>query len=160
MLLAHGESVLRSAYAVASAGDGSEGPPKGPGVLYLTNARLVFEAPVARRRIGRRTNGETEVQLEVSLHDLQNVVIRRSRLGREKLVLELHHARRPSFDVLGADGWAGAIAQAKRSLPPGYGAGGGSPHIVERQVVKVRCRFCGTLGNEVDGRCPSCGAPL
>ncbi len=33
-------------------------------------------------------------------------------------------------------------------------------HTIERQVVKVRCRHCGKLGNEVDGKCPSCGAPL
>jgi hypothetical protein len=159
MLLGHGESVLRSAYAVASAGEGSDRPPKGPGVLYLTNVRLLFEAPVARRRIGRRTGGETEVQLEVPLHDLKNVAVRRGRIGRPRLVLELPHGR-PSFDVLEPDVWVGAIALAKRSLPTNLGPWGTPPHVIERQVVKVRCRFCGTLGNEVDGRCPACGAPL
>jgi len=157
MLLGHGESLLRSAYAVANPGDGSP-VPEGPGVLYVTNLRIVFEAPVGRRRIARRA-GETEIQLDVSLHDLRNLSVRRARLGRPRLVLELPRTR-PSFDVLDPDGWVGAIAQAKRALPPYPGSVAASVHTIERQVVKVRCRFCGTLGNEVDGRCPSCGAPL
>ena len=157
MLLGHGESLLRSAYVVAGSGDESRAP-NGPGVLYLTNLRIVFEAPVARRRMVGRA-GETEVQLDASLHELRNLSVRRTRIGRPRLVLELPHSR-PSFDVLDPDGWAGAIAQAKRSLPPNPTVSYTSVHTVERQVVKVRCRFCGTLGNEVDGRCPSCGAPL
>jgi len=159
MLLGHGESVLRSAYAVASRGDGSDGPPNGAGVLYVTTLRIVFEASVARRRIGRRSLAETVTQLDVSLHELKNVAVRRGRIGRPRLVLELAHGR-PSFDVLEPEAWTGTIAQAKRALPPSGAAAWGSTHTIERQVVKVRCRFCGALGNEVDGRWPSCGAPL
>jgi len=159
MLLGPGESVLRSAYAVASRGDGSDDPPNGPGVLYLTNFRVVFEARVGRRGIGRRSGGETELQLEAPLHELRNVTVRRGRIGRPRLVLELHHGR-PMFDVLEPEAWAGSIAQARRAVPPVHGPGAGTVHLIERQVVKVRCRFCGMLGNEIDGRCPSCGAPL
>jgi hypothetical protein len=158
MLLGHGESLLRSAYAVANSGEGA-GSPYGPGVLYVTTARIVFEAPVTRNRIVRRAAGETVIQLDVSLHDLRNVSVRRGRIGRPRLVLELTRGR-PSFDVLEPEAWAGTIAQAKRALPAPPGPGGGIVHTIERQVVKVRCRFCGALGNEVDGRCPSCGAPL
>jgi len=158
MLLGHGEVVLRSAYAVAEPGNSSDDPPKGPGVLYVTNHRVVFEARVARGRIARRSLGETETQLDVSLHDLRNVSVRRARVGRARLVLEFPRGR-PSFDVLEPERWTGTIAQAKRSLPPPVPPGG-VVHTIERQVVKVRCRFCGSLGNEVDGRCPSCGAPL
>jgi ribosomal protein L37E len=114
---------------------------------------------VARRRIGRRSLAETETQLDVSLHELKNVAVRRGHIGRPRLVLELAHGR-PSFDVLEPEAWTGTIAQAKRALPPSGTAAWGSTHTIERQVVKVRCRFCGALGNEVDGRCPSCGAPL
>ena len=125
----------------------------------MTNLRVVFEARVARRGIAPRPLGETETQLDASLHELRNVSVRRPRVGRPRLVLELARGR-PSFDVLEPDGWVGTIAQAKRALPPPPGALGGTVHTIERQVVKVRCRFCGALGNEVDGRCPSCGAPL
>lgn len=31
---------------------------------------------------------------------------------------------------------------------------------VERQVVKVRCRYCGSLADPTDVHCPSCGATL
>jgi hypothetical protein len=158
MLLGHGESVLRSAYAVADGVDGS-GPPKGPGVLYVTNTRVVFEAPVGRRGIARRSGGEMQVQLDASLHELHNVGVRRGRIGRPRLVLELARTRF-SFDVLEPEAWTATIAQAKRSMPPSSPYGGGVVHTIERQVVKVRCRFCATLGNEVDGRCPACGAPL
>jgi hypothetical protein len=159
MLLAHGEFVLRSAYAVADPGDRSSSPPKGPGVLYVTNQRVVFEARAARRGLAPRSSGDTQTHLDASLHELRNVTVRRPRVGRPRLVLELAHGR-PSFDVLEPDAWAATIAQAKRALPPPTGPFSGTVHTIERQVVKVRCRFCGTLGNEVDGRCPACGAPL
>ena len=159
MLLGHGEVLLRSAYAVADPGDRSERPPRGPGVLYVTNYRLVFEARVARRRLAGRSRAETETQLEVALDHLKNVSVRRPRVGRPRLVLELVSGR-PTFDVLDPEGWTGSIAQAKRAFPPPLGPGGRTVHTIERQVVKIRCRFCGSLGNEVDGRCPTCGAPL
>ncbi|HLN52024.1 MAG TPA: hypothetical protein VK455_08260 [Thermoplasmata archaeon] len=158
MLLGHGENVLRSAYAVSDGGEGSV-PPKGPGVLYVTNLRVVFETPMARGIIGRRPAGATELRLVASLHELRNVSVHRGRIGRPRLVLDLPHAR-PSFDVLEPEAWVGTIAQAKRALPAPSSYGGGPVHTIERQVIKVRCRFCGALGNEVDGRCPSCGAPL
>ena len=31
---------------------------------------------------------------------------------------------------------------------------------VEQQVVRIRCRYCGTLGDPRVGRCANCGAPL
>jgi len=158
MLLGHGESVLRSAYAVAEGGEAT-GHPNGPGVLYVTNLRVVFEAAVGRGRIGRRSGQETQVQLDASLHEVHNVGVRRGRIGRPRLLLDLARSRF-TFDVLEPEAWTTTIAQAKRSLPPASAYGGGIVHTIERQVVKVRCRFCGTLGNEVEGRCPSCGAPL
>ncbi|HYA54914.1 MAG TPA: hypothetical protein VEG42_04855 [Thermoplasmata archaeon] len=159
MLLGHGEVVLRSAYAVADPGDRSERPPRGPGVLYVTNLRVVFEARRSRRGIARRSLSETETHLDAPLSEIRNVTVRRARVGRPRLVIELAHGR-PTFDVLEPDGWTASIAQAKRAMPPPSGPSWQTVHTIERQVVKVRCRFCGSLGNEVEGRCPSCGAPL
>jgi hypothetical protein len=31
---------------------------------------------------------------------------------------------------------------------------------IERQVVKVRCRYCGALADPTDIHCPTCGATL
>lgn len=159
MLLGHDETILRSAYAVAASGEGTDHPPSGAGVLYVTNQRLVFEAGGARGRLALRRLGDTEIQLDVPLHEIRNAGVRRGRVGRPRLVLELARGR-PSFDVLEPEAWVAAIAQARRSLPPPGAPGVTSVHTIERQVVKVRCRFCGALGNEVDGRCPTCGAPL
>jgi rubrerythrin len=50
-----------------------------------------------------------------------------------------------------------------RARPTSTPASGGVRtviHTIERQVVKIRCRHCGNLVNEVEGKCPSCGAPL
>jgi len=32
--------------------------------------------------------------------------------------------------------------------------------IIERQIVKVKCRYCGTLNNDGNSSCESCGARL
>ncbi len=156
MLLHAGESRLRSAYAVLE-GDSPEHA-QGPGVLYLTTQRLVFETSHPRgaaRALARAR--ESRTVLDASLAQVRNVEVRRPRLGRERLVVELTVGR-PAFDVLDPDSWAAAIALAKRSAPSPEGPF--TTRIIERQVVKVRCRYCGSLGNEVDGRCPTCGAPL
>lgn len=156
MLLHAGESRLRSAYAVLE-GDSPEHA-QGPGVLYLTTQRLVFETAHPRGPMRRLVQGnESRTVLDASLALVRNVEVRRPRIGRERLVVELTIGR-PAFDVLDPDAWVAAIALAKRSAPAV-----GTPystHVIERQVVKIRCRYCGSLGNEVDGRCPTCGAPL
>jgi hypothetical protein len=156
MLLHAGESRLRSAFAVLE-GDSPEHA-QGPGVLYLTTQRLVFETAHPQGPVRALVRGrETRTVMDASLAQIRNVEVRRPRIGRERLVVELTIGR-PAFDVLEPDAWTAAIALAKRSAPgPGMPTG---PHLIERQVVKIRCRYCGALGNEVDGRCPSCGAPL
>jgi hypothetical protein len=159
MLLRSGESILRSAYAVQDAPRGSS-TGRGPGVLYLSNQRLVFESHVSRGVVRDLVGGrESRTLLDVGLHDLQNVSVRRGRLGRPRLVVELPHAR-PAFDVLDPEAWASAIAEARRELPPSSLGAAVLVREVEREVVKIRCRYCGQLGNEVNGRCPSCGAAL
>lgn len=157
MLLHAGEHLLRSAYAVLESEHRPEGI-RGPGVLYLTNFRLIFEAPSSTGLVHDLLRGrETRRVVESSLYAVADVTVRRGRLGGKSwLVVELAHSR-PAFDVLEPDAWAAAIAQAKRALPPRE-AGGAT--VIERQVVKVRCRYCGNLGNEVDGRCSFCGAGL
>jgi hypothetical protein len=156
MLLLPGEHLVRSAYAVIEAEHRPEGV-RGPGVLYLTNRRLVFEAPASRGLVRDFVQGrDTHLVFDRNLSEVQNVTVRRGRLGRPRLVVDVGN-RRPSFDVLDPDAWVAAVAQARRSLPP---PGDSAAMVVERQVVKVRCRYCGNLANEVDGRCPYCGAAL
>jgi hypothetical protein len=154
MLLHHGESLVRSAYASLDRSDHPSSA-NGPGVLYLTSHRIVFETAASRGLVRGR---DARMVLDASLHAVRDVAVRRGRLGRPRLVVDLGESR-PSFDVLEPEDWTVAIAQAKRSLPTA-GSAGLTTLTIERQVVKVRCRYCGNLGNEVDGRCPTCGAPL
>ena len=158
MLLQSNESKLRSAYAVME----GYGPAayQGPGVLYLTTHRLIFESSVSTGFVRGLVRGkETVTILEASLLHVRNIFVRKGRLGRPRLQVELT-AGRPSFDVLDPDAWIAAVALAKRSLSFPAPGGAVATHTIERQVVKVRCRYCGGLGNEVDGRCPTCGAAL
>jgi hypothetical protein len=159
MLLGSGEEVLRSEYAVLLEGQASAALTRSDGVLYLTNHRCVYEIRSSQGVVRDLTRGRVPVTLlDAPLAALRNVSVLRPRLGRPRLPLEVSRARL-SFDVLDPDAWRHAIAEARRALPPA-GAGTVSTHTIERQVVKVRCRYCGSLANEVDGRCPACGAAL
>lgn len=161
MLLGHGEGVLRSAYAVVVGGEGPGIERRSAGVLYLTNHRLVFERSVARGVVRTLVEGaETATVLDAPLAALRDAVVRRPRWGKPRFGIETDRLR-VTFDVLEPEAWVEAVATARRA-PPAVAPPPGVvvAHTIERQVVKVRCRFCGALGNEVDGRCPSCGAPL
>lgn len=156
MLLGADEHLLRSAYAVVDPHHRPDGV-RGPGVLYLTNRRLRFEARATTGLVRDLLHGpETVTVFDGPLSDLTDVRVRSSRFGRAWLVVETYHAR-PAFDVLDPQAWLGAIAQAKRALPP---PGPPGPVLIERHVVKVRCRYCGNLTDELAGKCASCGAKL
>jgi hypothetical protein len=158
MLVHPGESKLRSAYAVMD-GYGPESY-RGPGVLYLTTQRVVFESSVSPGLVRGLVRGrDTVTVLDAPLAQIRNASIRRRRLGADHLVLELSVGR-PAFDVLDPEGWIAQIAAAKRGQPPTLTSAPVFVQTIERQVVKVRCRYCASLGNEIDGRCPNCGAPL
>lgn len=156
MLLAPGERRIRSAYAVIGP-EHRTGGVSGPGVLYLTNQRLVFEASASRGPVKDFLHGrETRLVFDHPLTGLVNVSVRRGRVGRPRLVVQGSNDH-VAFDVLEPDEWVAAIAQARRVFAA---PGADTPVVIERQVVKIRCRYCGNLGNEVDGRCPYCGAAL
>jgi len=160
MLLEPGEEILRSEYAVLLEGVSSAAMPRSAGVLYLSNHRCVFEVQPSAGVVRNLTRGRPTVTLlDAPLGLLRNVTVLRPRLGRPRLHLEVPRARL-TFDVLEPDSWLGAISEARRALPSPHAPPAVATHTIERQVVKVRCRFCRVLGDEVDGRCSSCGAPL
>lgn len=163
MLLGPGESVLRSEYAVLVDGTGPDIVRKTAGVLYLTNHRCVFETVVSRGVVRDLVQGrEASIMLDAPLPALRNLSVKRPRIGKPRILIDTGYAR-ATFDVLDPDEWYQALTKARQALPSPYSPPATSTHtthIVERQVVKVRCRFCGSLASEVDGRCPACGAPL
>jgi hypothetical protein len=160
MLLGSGEEILRSEYAVLLEGQGPGTIPRSVGVLYLTNHRCVYETNPSRGLVRNLVRGREPVTvLNAALVHIRNVSVLRPRLGRPRLHLEVHHTRL-TYDVVDPEAWVHAIAETRQSVPEANPATVVATHTIERQVVKVRCRFCGVLANEVDGRCPSCGAPL
>jgi hypothetical protein len=154
MLLQRDEGVLRSEYAVLIGGEGTGLDRRRAGVLYLTNHRLLFESHQSR---GVMRGRDPVILLDAPLFALTNVSVRRPTLGKPRLVVESGRVR-AAFDVLGPDEWVSSTAEARQALAPPHGTV--ATHTIERQVVKVRCRFCGRLGDERDGQCPACGAPL
>lgn len=160
MLLGAGEDILRREYAVLLEGQGTGVIPRSTGVLYLTNHRCVYETHPSRGVVRNLVRGREPVTLlDAPLLEVHNITVIRPRLGRARLHLEVPRARL-TFDVGDPDAWHRAIAGARRDLPFVPPQSAVAVHTIERQVVKVRCRFCGILANEADGRCPSCGAPL
>lgn len=163
MLLGPGESVLRSEYAVLLDGHGPGILRRTAGVLYLTNHRCVFETAASRGVVQDLVRGrDATIVLDAPLASLRNLNVQRPRLGKPRLLIDTGHAR-ATFDLLDPDEWYRATVQARQALPSPFVPPPPSTHtthLVERQVVKVRCRFCGSLGDEVDRRCSTCGAPL
>jgi hypothetical protein len=124
--------------------------------IILTNLRLVIELQPRGRWLAVEP-AVTEV--EAAWTHVTNAVAIRKRLGGPMLQID---TRRSSslWRAANPDLWVRAIAEMKatRGLPPPPPPP--TPHTIERQVVKVRCRHCGRLGDEVAGRCTACGAPL
>jgi hypothetical protein len=159
MLLGAQEKVVRSAYAVLETGVGDRSRRR-PGVLYLTTDRLVFEGPDSRGLVRDLVAGrDVAILVDDPLGGIRNVTVRRGRIARPRLVVD-RGGQRAVFDVLEPEAWTVAIADARRAAETARAAGRPPSGASARAVVKVRCRYCGGLGDEEADRCPSCGAPF
>ena len=70
-----------------------------------------------------------------------------SRADAESLCAEVNHARTIRIQLL----------QGGSTLPPV--AGHVQKEVITREVVKIRCRFCGQLNDQGTPKCAQCGAP-
>ncbi|MGA1975008.1 MAG: hypothetical protein ABSG92_05170 [Conexivisphaerales archaeon] len=131
------------------------------GVLYLTNRRILFEYEK-----GLITKG-TYVSLDIPLPTVENVIVERPRFGLGPLATNLIIAtKRGSIgfglrrvkisDLATPDVWvtkvndaiSGEIAEPEPNV------------VVKEEIVKIPCKFCGTLVDPArDRACPNCGAP-
>lgn len=158
MLLGAHETILRSAYAVLEARSHDRSFRR-PGVLYLTTDRLVFEAPSSQGPVRDLVQGrEVEIVVEEPLARLRNASVRRGRWARPRLIVD-RGEHRVVFDVLEPEAWTVAIADARRRSELLRETAAAAPSRTGQAVVKVRCRYCGGLGDEDANACPSCGAP-
>lgn len=130
------------------------------GVLTLTTKRLIFES-----RSGIFSRG-TFVNVDVSLANITNVTVE-GRIAK-KLCIQLRHGNYPpryEFDLPNPEEWQQSLLRALSAVTAESQSGGAGPSIIEREVVvkeivKIPCRYCGTLVSVTDTRCTNCGAPL
>jgi hypothetical protein len=151
MLLLQGETELRHEHAVPY----RWGETVGRCSVYLTNFRLVLESTPARLR----PSGAPATILDVSLRHVQNISV--GRVLRRPRYISVEAGPTPiRLDVVDPAAWVHAVATARTGVPHPHAPAPVATHTIERQVVKIRCRHCGTLSDERNDRCPSCGAAL
>ena len=83
-----------------------------------------------------------------------------------ELRVQVHDPRTvcAEIDAARPDGWEAwqrrrqAAAARSAATPPGDRIPSGTVELV-REIVKVRCRYCGNLMDAEAPRCPMCGAP-
>jgi hypothetical protein len=167
MILARGEYLIRQ--------DGANlvyGVNITPGVLSLSNFRIVFEAGAGGP--SPFTAYQEGIDGVWNVHAGQTSKFLEGR--REFLTIEGMRGRF-IFEVSGAGAWAQGIVRAKANipppspppprepvLPPPPGYGGQGPVVVNVQApaaptVMMHCRNCGNLYDATKGRCDKCGAP-
>ena len=130
------------------------------GTLYLTDRRLIFE--YEQGFVTKRTY----VSMDVPLSDIQNATTEMPRFGigpMNKLVIATKRGSQGfgmnrielSTDT-SPDLWVQKISEASSMTnTPEQTAN----MIVEREVVKIPCKYCGNLIDPArDDRCPRCGA--
>jgi hypothetical protein len=104
-------------------------------------------------------------QLGIALSDIQAVNVSHSALrGREIIITTKHanngfRASRITFGIaMTPEVWMGKI-NGLLVMPTSQAAQ--QTLVVEREVVKTPCRYCGSLVDAFRmNKCPSCGAPL
>jgi hypothetical protein len=141
--------------------------------VLITNQRVILRHPHAM--------GLKKDYTDYNYQDVTNVVLAKGftrstlkldlRFGGEPLVLEnlpnsdaqraygLIRENLSRYQAPFAQGVMGAPSyqQSPPAQPP---PAGGQTAVVEREVVKIKCRYCGTLNDETAKACVSCGATL
>jgi hypothetical protein len=141
--------------------------------ILITNERIILRHPHAM--------GLKKDYTDYNYQDVSNVVLEKG-LMRSTIKLAL----RFGGDPLGLENLPNAEAQtayglirenlmryqspptqnrmnvpANQQLPqPEVSSAVGPPTIIEREVVKIKCRYCGTLNDAASTTCSSCGAVL
>lgn len=155
MLLTAGETEIRHEHAVPY----RWGETTGRGSVYLTSVRLVLESTPGRLLASAAPTTVAEFSLLSITNATVGVVLRRPRYLSVEWGID-----RIRLDVVDPALWVQSITAAKASVPHPHAPPPVATHTIERHIerhiVKIRCRHCGTLSDERNDRCPSCGAAL
>ncbi|HUZ79929.1 MAG TPA: hypothetical protein VMV28_04870 [Thermoplasmata archaeon] len=152
--LEQGEFVIKHGPARTEDGDGT---------LALTNRRLRFARADKRGRVDA---------INIRLDQVTDAGVVRRALRAPQLVVHAAGADRV-FIADSAPSWAKEILSVRSAPSAANPASTRDPatpltvliqqapsQVIERQTVKVRCRYCGSLADESIGKCSSCGAKL
>lgn len=140
--------------------------------VLITNQRLILRHPHAM--------GLKKDYTDYNYQDVANVVLDKGftrstlklvlRFGGEPLALEdlpnsdaqkAYGLVRGNLDRLQAPPTQNPMSFTSYQGPPVQAPPAtGTTAVVEREVVKIRCRYCGTLNDETAKACVSCGASL
>jgi len=139
--------------------------------VLITNQRVIFRHPHAM--------GLKKDYTDYSYRDISNVVMEKGlmrstvklvlRFGGEPLAMESI----PNSDAQTAYGLIREnLARVQSPVPqnmmnapasqqsPPAGPPAGGQTVIEREIVKIKCRYCGALNDETSTACSSCGAKL
>lgn len=160
MILHKGEKILTQGPATSLTHD------KAPGLLFLTNYRLVFETT----RPGLLRPGSTSTLLDLPLDLVSDAHVNRPRLrirflDSSRLRFQTHKGE-IDFVVDHPEVWRQFFADAKRETYPPSHPPTTPPLTVHVNVppapppstIYLRCPYCRTTYDETKGRCPTCGA--
>lgn len=152
--LESGEFVIKHGPARAEDGDGT---------LMLTNRRLRFARVDKHQRVDA---------INIRLDQVKDAGVVRRALRAPQLVVHAGGVDRV-FVTDSAASWAKEILSMRSASAPVGPTPSRDPaapvtvliqqapsQVIERQTVKVRCRYCGRLAEETVGKCSSCGAGL
>jgi DNA-binding transcriptional LysR family regulator len=160
MILQRDEKILTQGPATSLTHD------KAPGLLFLTNYRLVFETS----RSGLLRAGSTSTLLDLPLDLVSDAHVNRPRLrvrflDSSRLRFQTHRGE-VDFVVDHPEVWRQYFADAKRETYPASLAPHSPTVTVQVNVppsppasaIHIRCPYCRTTYDESRGRCPNCGA--
>lgn len=171
MLLNNGEELILKEKNVTYLRSGRRG------TLFLSNQRIYMERiEVEKKMLGLKEERTEHMIALIPLRTISGLTVEKNLLLKSHFLKVTTAKAVYEFKVENPDTWKERIIMAKK--------GGASQsqsaaknaitinvvqqtptqpiqkEVVERQVVKVRCRYCGTLIDEAIGKCPSCGAQL
>jgi hypothetical protein len=160
MILHRGEKILTQGPATSITHD------KAPGLLFLTNYRLVFETT----RPGILRAGSTSTLLDLPLDQVSDAHVNRPRLrvrflDSSRLRFQTHRGE-VDFVVDHPEIWRQYFADAKREMdlpsrappPPAIAVHVTVPPAPPATTIHIRCPYCRSTYDEARGRCPTCGA--
>jgi len=141
--------------------------------ILITNERVILRHPHAMglKKDYTDYNYQDVTNVELAKGITRSTVRLVLRFGGEPLALE----NLPNSDAQAAYGvirenltrYQAPFTQNRMNTPayqqpPSAQAppAGGAPTVIEREVVKIKCRYCGALNDETSKACSSCGANL